>query len=346
MKKIAAILLVLCLVIALVGCGQTSEDPNDGVTEPDATDDVVAETTDPGQDVATEEIAFPEKPIQITVPWSAGGLADVIARQLAEVLPDYLGQPVVVTNKTGAAGTLAVSEYLQEEPDGYSLMLVSSPLICFQPFAREVSYSWDDFAPIIGLNEVKSCMLSNPSKSGIETIDDLKEVAKTRKIMFGYAGPGAFDGVYPIALLEEMGIDYETVTYSDAISIMNALLNGDVDICANNAGNFEEHVKAGNLAAWATFDTEPYAIEGVGDVPTLQSLGYDITGSLTFFIIGRDGIDEAVVNKLYEAFDAAINDPKFQEFVEARDVSMKPRNPQELDEFVNTTYSLAEEMMQ
>lgn len=292
------------------------------------------------------DLSFPEKPIEIICPWGVGGAVDLLARNIATVADKYMDQPIAVVNVTGAGGTLAATQYLQEKPDGYKLLIMAVPVIAFQPHVREVSYSWSDFSPIIGLNEQKFFLLSNPSKSGIENLEDLKKAAGERKVTIGNAGAGTSDYVYPKMLFKEMGIEVEDVVYDGAVEAQNALLGGHLDLSVGILGNFEEQVKAGNLKILGTFSENEEELKDIGKVPSLSEQGYPVVGSNSYFIVGREGTPQEVIDKLNKVFNEVFADPDFKEYGEKMGLIMNPMSPEELDAFIEEKIDGANEVFQ
>lgn len=306
-KSILAVAMAATLSLSLAGCGETAvENPSE----------------------------FPTKPIELIIPWNAGGVADLGARILATVATDTLPQPIAVINQAGAAGTLAATQYLQEKEDGYKILLLSTPVISMQPHARDVAYAWEDFTPIIGLQQMEQFLIVNSSSTDFNTMEKLTEAAQTKTLSFGTNGPGAPDHIYATALMQHLGVEFTLVVYDDAISVQNALLGGHIDLGVGNMGNFEEHVKSGNLDIIGTFSETPIQLEDIGQIPSMVEQGVEIAGSLTYFLVARAGTPDEVVNTLYEAFNNSLSDSTFVEFLTTRGLTITDRNPAELDEYV------------
>lgn len=308
-KKIVAMVAAISMVVSLSGC-QSSEASASTANE------------------------FPQKPIELIVPWSAGGVADLAARIVATVASTKMSQPIAVVNEVGAAGTLAATQYLQEKSDGYKILLLSTPVITMQPHAREVVYTWDDFEPIIGLQQMEQFLLVNSSSTEFNTLEKLKEVAKEKTLSFGTNGPGAPDHIYATALMQYLDVEVSLVVYDDAISVQNALLGGHIDLGVGNMGNFEEHVKSGSLDILGTFAEDAVTLEDIGEVPSMVDQGIQIAGSLTYFLVGREGTPQEVIDTLYEVLSESLEDETFIEFIETRGLTLTNRNPEELDAYI------------
>lgn len=315
-KLLAGMLIGLCMLT--VGCQKVKN----------------TEALQATSDGNMQTVSFPEKPVELIVPWNAGGVADMAARIITTVASTHMEEPMAVVNQAGAAGTLAPTQYLQEKADGYKLLFLSTPVISMQPHAREVAYTWDDFEPIIGLQQMEQFLLVNAKNEDIDTIEKLAEAAREKELSFGTNGPGAPDHIYATALMEQLGVEFTLVIYDDAISVQNALLGGHIDMGVGNVGNFEEHVKSGNLKILGTFNEDDIELEGIGKVSSMAGQGVEVIGSLTYFIVGRAGTPEEVIDKLYNVFKKSTEDPTYVEFLESRGLKIINRNPEELDAYI------------
>ena len=139
-----------------------------------------------------EEQEFPTKKVTIIMPWGLGGGPDTIARKVASFGEKYLGVPVIVENKVGGAGTIAMDALMQAKDDGYTMVVSNGPLFSLTPDFIDVNYTIDDITPLIGMRVVEFVILSNPKYSDVQTLDDLIELSKSGQTI-KYAttgGPG------------------------------------------------------------------------------------------------------------------------------------------------------------
>ena len=150
---------------------------------------------------------FPSKSVTIIMPWSLGGGPDTIARQVAAYGDKYLGVPVIVENKTGGAGTIAMNAALQAADDGYTMVVANGPLFSLTPSFQNVNYTLDDITPLIGMRTTEFVVLTN-SKSGLTSIDDLKAyAAKGNTIKYATTGGPGNDSYTMISVLfKKLGI--------------------------------------------------------------------------------------------------------------------------------------------
>lgn len=174
---------------------------------------------------------FPSKSVTIIMPWSLGGGPDTIARQVASYGDKYLGVPVIVENKTGGAGTIAMNAALQAADDGYTMVVANGPLFSLTPSFQNVNYTLDDITPLIGMRATEFVVLTN-AKSGLSSIDDLKAyAAKGNTIKYATTGGPGNDSYTMISVLfKKLGLPAEAIPYDGGQDAINALSGGHVDV--------------------------------------------------------------------------------------------------------------------
>lgn len=269
----------------------------------------------------TENTAkFPEKQVTIIMPWSVGGGPDTIARKVASYGEKYLGVPVIVENHTGGSGTIAMSEFLSREEDGYNIIVANGPLFSLTPsFVPGTTYKLEDISPLIGMRQVEFVVLSN-SKSDIKTLDDLKKSGK----MIKYAttgGPGNDSYTMISVLFKKLGIDAEAVPFDGGQEAINALAGGHVDIAIGSPPVYREYVKNGEFNCLGTFIPDGIDVEGIGNIPSFKSQGVEAEFVGMDYFAVRSGVDEEKQKILKEYIEKVYADPEFQEFM--KEMGMK-----------------------
>ena len=287
--------------------------------------------------------AFPSKSITVTIPWAAGGAVDLFVRQIANAAEGIADVPFVVQNNTGAAGTVAATQYLNEKNDGYSVLVCAVPVLFYQPHVREVIYTIDDFKPIVGLHK-SDVFLVVSAKSGIETLDDFKKAAEGANFTWASAGTGTIDWVAQQTIAGAIGVIPNNVPYDNAAEQVTAIVGGNLDAACVVKGSFEEYVKSGDLNVIACLAETDIELEGIGTVPCLKTLGFDSSAYNFYFITGLAGTDDAVVQKIYEIFDAAIKTEEVQAYIDAMQFDMNVLNPADMNDYFAATYVAANEL--
>jgi len=257
---------------------------------------------------AQESAAFPQRPITLWVPWPAGGATDITLRVLAELAARRLKQPVVVENRAGAGGTLAMPILQQAAPDGYTIAQLPHPALR-APHVRRVA--WDplrDTTPILQVSGVTFGMLV-PAASPLRCVEDLLAFARARPGDLTIATNGV--GTTPHNAMDELftarRLDYRHIPYKGAAEQLVALSSGQVmaGVCANG---FAPFVDAGQLRLLAVFGAARSA--RWPQVPTMHELGLGIIASSPYGLVGPRGLAADVLRTLHDAFRAALFEPQ------------------------------------
>jgi tripartite-type tricarboxylate transporter receptor subunit TctC len=250
---------------------------------------------------------FPQRPISLWVPWPAGGATDITLRLLAELAGRELGQKVLVENRGGAGGTLAMPVLQQAAPDGYTIAQMPQPVFR-TPHLQHVA--WDpirDTTPILQLSGVSFGVLVSPS-SGWNSVDELLRFAAARPGELTIATNGF--GTTPHVALDELftrhGLSYIHVPYKGTAEQLVAIAAGQVMAGVNSSG-FAPFVDTGRLRLLATFGAA--RSRRWPEVPTLRELGHDIVAMSPYGLAGPRGLPPRVVQTLHDAFRVALLAP-------------------------------------
>lgn len=259
-------------------------------------------------DAAELPSAFPSRPITMIVPWPAGGATDITMRILADLAARQLGQPIVVENRPGAAGTLVGPALRAAVPDGYTIGQLPITLYRF-PFMQRVS--WDplrDIAPVLQISGVTFGIVV-ATDSAFQTLQDM--------IAWGRANPGRLTvgstgiGTTAHLAMEEVlggeGVTYIHVPYKGTADQMLAVASQTLMAGVNSTG-FAPYVEAGKLRLLAVFSAE--RSKRWPQVPTLKELGYANAVHNSPYGIGAPAaVDASIIRKLHDAFKSAMFDP-------------------------------------
>lgn len=270
------------------------------VLAPTATTVAAAVRAQPGD-------TFPMRPVTLWVPWAAGGATDLTMRLLAELAGRQLGQKVVVENRGGAGGTLAMPVLQQASPDGYTLAQMPQPVFR-APWTQKVA--WDpirDTTPIIQLSGVTFGILV-PASSEWRTLEDVFTWAAQHpgELTVATNGVGTTPHVVMDDLASRRGLAYVHVPYKGTSEQMVAVSSGQVMVGVNSSG-FAPFVDNGKLRLLATFAAQ--RSKRWPDVPTLKELGLGIVATSPYGLAGPRGLEPRVVQTLHDAFRSALFDP-------------------------------------
>lgn len=256
-----------------------------------------------------QQASYPAHPINLIVPWPAGGQTDITMRILAELAGQRLGVPMVVDNRPGAAGTMVGPALHNAAPDGY--VLGQLPLTLYRaPLQRKLS--WDplrDITPIIQISGVTFGIVV-PADSPFRNIADLVAWGRAHpgQLTVGSTGVGSTAHIAMEDVLSREGVRYIHVPYKGTADQMLAVANKVLMVGVNSTG-FAPYVELGKLRLLANFDAE--RSKRWPDVPTMRELGYTDSVYTSPYGIGMPaGGDPAVIRKLHDAFKLALFDPR------------------------------------
>ena len=253
--------------------------------------------------------AYPERPVKFILPWAAGGDTDVIKRVFANMLQKELGQPVVVTNITGASGTVGAREAKNAPPDGYTIYSTHDYIhSTYYTGVSDVNYG--DFEPVCLVTSTPA-ILAAYGKSRWSNLKELLDDARRRpgEIKVG-ATLGSTSHFFP-ALIERDGkVKFRYVSYEGTAPRMTALLGGHIDLGESNLTQADK-AKGGQLKflAIATEKRHPEA----PDLPTLKELGVNVTYAVNRGVVAPKGTPETILVKVEDACGKVAKDPAFAE---------------------------------
>jgi len=250
---------------------------------------------------------FPGRPITLWVPWPAGGATDLTMRLLADLAARYLGQKVLIENRGGAGGTLAMPVLQQAAPDGYTIAQMPQPVFR-APWTRKVG--WDpirDTTPIIQISGVTFGVVV-PAASSFQTLEDLFDWARSHpgELTVSTNGIGTTPHIVMDELFARRGLTYVHVPYKGTAEQMVAVSSGQV-MAGVNSNGFAPFVDSGRLRLLVTFGE--HRTRRWPRVPTLKELGYGIVAASPYGLAGPRGLPAPIVQVLHDAFKAAAFDP-------------------------------------
>ena len=256
---------------------------------------------------------YPSHPIQMIVPFPAGGPADIVGRLYALELSKLSGQPVVVENVSGAAGIIGTQNAARAEPNGYTILFgTTSTIVINQVVMPNVPYDFQrDFAQV-GLIANAPHILAIRSSLSARTVPELVTLARREpgKLTFASAGTGSIVQMGGELFKFGAGIDIVHIPYKGGGPATMALLKDEVDMTVNDLSTLKSNIESGKLRPLAVAHTSRLKL--LPDVPTFIELGMPQIVSSTWWGIAVPAkTPEAVVRKLREYNDAIIRNPAY-----------------------------------
>jgi tripartite-type tricarboxylate transporter receptor subunit TctC len=264
---------------------------------------------------------YPEKPITIVVPFSAGGPTDKVARDLAEALRKPLGgQSIVIENVGGAGGTLGAAKVARATNDGYTLLLHHIGMSTSPALYRKMAYdTLADFEYLGMINEVPMTLIGKPTLPATNYAELLKWMeANKGKINLANAGLGAASHLCGLLFQSTLKIDMQTVPYKGTAPAMTDLLGGQVDLMCDQTTNTSTQIESGKVKAYAVTSSKRLTTPALKNLPTLDESGMKgFNVSIWHGLYAPKGTPKAVADKLNAALRTALKDPEFVKREEA-----------------------------
>ncbi|MEM6566728.1 MAG: tripartite tricarboxylate transporter substrate binding protein [Pseudomonadota bacterium] len=258
---------------------------------------------------------YPERALELTIPAGAGGGTDTSARKLAILLEEALGQSIAVLNVSGSGGAVGATQFMQAKPDGYSLFATWNSPLTTVPQVQNVAYSLDSFTPIASTSETAYtlCVMADfPGTTGEAFLEEL--AANPGKYTYANDGIGGTMQLAAERIFQAKGIDAVAIPFGGAKESMQNFLGGHVDIYGGSISTILPHVEAGT--AVCPIVTSAADVAALPDASGLAALGMADKETLLWrAILGPKGIDEAIVAKLADIIENAVNDPGYVEFL-------------------------------
>jgi tripartite-type tricarboxylate transporter receptor subunit TctC len=280
---------------------------------------------------------FPDKPIRLLVPFAPGGSSEIISRAFAAEMGKTLGQTMIVENKPGGAGNIAMQEASKAAADGYTLILGHVGTLAVNPamFAKLPYDPVKDFVPITMLASVPSLLVVNAEKVSAKSLKEFVAMAKAMPGTIDYGSAGnASSGHLAMAYLANVAsLDMQHVPYKGTGPMMTDLLAGRLSATFTGAPPLLQHVKSGKLRAIAVGTAARSA--ALPDVPTIAEQGYPgFETSQWYGLLAPAGTPVDVLNKIRDAAAAAAKTPVVAERLAAESALIQTNSTAEFTAYI------------
>src|ERR1700710_1385758 len=279
---------------------------------------------------------YPDRPIQIYVPFAAGSASDGITRILLSRMSATLGQNFVVENRPGAGGNTGTAAVAHAAPDGYTLVMsTSGPLAANKALFRQLGYDpQKDFAPICLFATLPNIVVINaklPPKTLLDLINYAKE--HPRKLNYGSVGVGSSQHLAGAYFEQLTGTQLVHVPYSNIANYTPDFLSGQVPVGFQLLPNVLGLIRSGDARALAVASNK--RMTALPDVPTAAGAGLQGYESYAWLaLLGPAKTDKAIVDKLYAAAQEATKDPKLRALFAEQRAEPTDLGPQDLKNFM------------
>lgn len=255
---------------------------------------------------------YPDKMIRLIVGYAAGGANDLVARVFGPKLAEGLGQPVIVENRTGAAGMISVEYVAKARPDGHTLLFAASSMFTSNPVMfKRVPYALADFTPISTVVAFPFFIMVSSS----QPIQSVKELVEHLKAKPGGANASGAAGIHQLGFelfKNQTGTRGEYIPYKSTTQSINAVMAGDVLMTVADAGAASGGLRSGKVRAVAV--TSPTRLASYPDIPTVAELGYpDLEMGSWMGLVAPAGTPQPIIKKLQEEINRIVKMPDFRE---------------------------------
>lgn len=297
MHTAARLLTALTAAALLAGCGG---------------DDAEPDTTDTADTAASD---YPSESIRFLVPYGAGGPTDLTSRTVGTCLQEQLGETVVVENRPGGSGALAMQEIIAAPADGHTLSLVTAGTMVLTPLANDLDYTAEDITAIGVMSEVPSLLAVGEGSPYADAEAFFAEAESAPGALnVGVPGASTPQGIELQRLAAEYGVEVTVIPFDGNAEMTTALLGGNVDAVLINASqDVVSNVEAGAFEPIAVSSAK--RLSWLPDTPTLAESGFPeltLSGS-TFGLAGPAGLPEDVTDTLESTLEECLADPEVRE---------------------------------
>jgi tripartite-type tricarboxylate transporter receptor subunit TctC len=261
---------------------------------------------------------YPDRTVTMVVPFPPGGVADTVARPVAEALGKELKQTVVIENKAGAGGALGMGQVARAAPDGYTVLMALSSISVLPEadrlFGRKPVFMLNQFKPIARFTADPTVFVVR-ADAPWKTLAEFLADAKRRPGALNYGSSGNYGTMHvPMEMLKaDAGFRMVHIPFTGAGPAVVALLGGQVDAIASGPASVAQHIRSGRLRALAHWGERP--LLALPEVPSLTSLGHRVKFAQWSGLFVPAGTPDDVVAKLRAAARKVADDPQVQQTI-------------------------------
>ena len=275
---------------------------------------------------------FPTKPVQITVPYSAGGSSDIITRAVAQQLSKIWGQNVVIENRAGASGMIGAELVSKAEPNGYTLLGTTSSFPATAAVRAKLPFDPDkSLVPVATFARAPQLVAVN-AKLPIKSVKELVEYAKKKPLTYGSSGAGGNNHFSGALLAEAAGVKMTHVPYKGIAPAVTALAGGEIDLLVASAAALSPQVDAGRVRVLAVTSLKPSP--QYPDVPAVADTLPGYQYELWWGLLAPAGLPQELLSQINAAVNKALESPEFTKFLKGEGAETWAQQPKELQGFL------------
>jgi tripartite-type tricarboxylate transporter receptor subunit TctC len=270
---------------------------------------------------------WPERPVQLIVPYAAGGGTDTAARMLAKKLSERIGQPVIVENKPGAATQIGTAYVARAKPDGYTLLMGTANLATNEALYEQLPYDVSrDLVPVAWATEVPVYLFVQSAGTIQDVPSLLQAAAKPDGVTYATAGQGSIPHLAAEMFARAAEIRLTHIPYKGSSEATTALAGGQVPLSFDNLAPVLGQVQAGKVKAVAVAASSRNPL--LPAVPTLTELGYPVVASSWWGVMAPAGTNADVVQTLNRHIQGVLDDPDVRDYFARQGMTAKGGSPE------------------
>ena len=280
--------------------------------------------------------AFPDKPVNVICPWTAGGGTDVLLRALSKEAEKFLGQTINVVNQTGGAGAIGHNAIRAARPDGYTIGMITFELNSLPPQGL-VPFTWKDFDPVMLIN-TDAAALTVRADAPYSTVRGFMDHARANpgEITIGNSAPGSVWHIAAGLAAEKTGVNVKHVPFNGAQPAVTALVGGHIKAVAVSVAEVRSQVQAGNLKILGVMSAERDKI--FPNVPTFKEQGVDVQFATWRGLAFPKGVPAANRAKVADAYKKAFETKEFKDFAANAALTLNYQDGAEFTKFLDQNY--------
>ncbi|WP_167751492.1 tripartite tricarboxylate transporter substrate binding protein [Lentibacillus salicampi] len=276
---------------------------------------------------------YPDKPVKVIVPFSAGGGATTTARVIGQHTEEHLGETIVIENQEGGGGTAGQQAASTADPDGYTLLLMTGSAVT-NPIFNNTSFTHEDFEPVIQLvNDVSYLYVdADAPYDDFESFIEFAE-ANPGEVTISTSGAQASDHYAALDIIAQYDLEAEAIPYDGESGAIASTAGGHDEAVIGNFAAAEGQVQSGNLKALVVLGDERSDV--YPDVPSSSEVGLEVTESSWRGIAVPKETPQEVIDILHEAFKKGFDEEEYQEQMSNLGMDTEYQNPEDFQERIN-----------
>lgn len=313
MRKEFVLLMSAAMILALGGCAGSNGSPEKEGTESAAKTTTAAapakETGDSEAAGSAQAPDWPKKPVTIVVGYTSGGDLDVNARAYAEYLKDILGVDVVVSNVTGASGTVAAQQVKDSEADGYTVFY-HQPALMISQLQGMIDYGIEAFDMSCMSAYLPGDIMCVNASLGIHNLQELYDYTQENPNKLNLAASAGTMNYIQALQMQALGFQINIVDGGNATERVANLLGGHVDVILNSYGTCKDYLTTGDFVALATLASD--RAKAYSDIPTANEQGYNIYFDKYHYFCFPKGTDPEIIKIFSDAVKQVTENTEYQ----------------------------------